>query len=271
MSKGYQVRLHMENIGWFSRLFRQQPSSARIRRIAGCSAAALLMTAGVALAQLPMPISQMSIPDGYRAHQSVDMGGRMTNMVGSPAMYSTLVNLQSGPRVLGESFEMHAVPEKKHTLVDDLEAFGSGFGGDPNSFARLNLSKGKVYEFSGIFRRDRQYFDYDLLGNPNIVAGKMPIGPSTAPTGYIVWPQVNTSSVLFNTVRRMTDTNLSLFPVSRLTYRFGYSKNTFEGPTLSPSYSIAKYDGLLEQYQRNNTDTFTGAVEWKATEGTKLT
>jgi hypothetical protein len=261
----------MENIGWFSRLFRQQPSSARIRRIAGCSAAALLMTAGVALAQLPMPISQMSIPDGYRAHQSVDMGGRMTNMVGSPAMYSTLVNLQSGPRVLGESFEMHAIPEKKHTLVDDLEAFGTGFGGDPNNFARLNLSKGKVYEFSGIFRRDRQYFDYDLLGNPNIVAGKMPIGPSTAPTGYIVWPQVNTSSVLFNTVRRMTDTNLSLFPVSRITYRFGYSKNTFEGPTLSPSYSIAKYDALLEQYQRNNTDTFTGAVEWKATEGTKLT
>ncbi len=199
------------------------------------------------------------------------MGGRMTNMVGSPAMYSTLVNLQSGPRMLGESFEMHAVPEKKHTLVDDLEAFGSGFGGDPNNFARLNLSKGKVYEFSGIFRRDRQYFDYDLLGNPNIVAGTMPIGPSTAPTGHIVWPQVNTSPVLFNTVRRMTDTNLSLFPVSRLTYRFGYSKNTFEGPTLSPSYSIAKYDALLEQYQRNNTDTFTAAVEWKATEGTKLT
>ncbi len=262
----------MENIGFLSRLFRQQLSSAPRRHIAGCGASALLlMAAGVAVAQLPMPISQMSIPDGYRAHQSVDMGGRMTNMVGSPAMYSTMVNLQSGPRMLGESFDMHAVPGKKHTLVDDVQAFGSGFGGDPNNFAKLNLSKGKVYEFSGLFRRDRQYFDYDLLGNPNIVAGKMPIGPSNAPTGYIPWQQVNQSPVLFNTVRRMTDTNLSLFPVSKLTYRFGYSKNTFEGPTLSPSYSIAKYDALLEQYQRNNTDTFMGAVDWKPVAQTKLT
>ena len=54
----------------------------------------------------------------------------------------------------------------KHPLLDDLTAFSSGFGGDPNNFAKMDFSKGKLYEFSGMFRRDRQYFDYDLLGNP---------------------------------------------------------------------------------------------------------
>ena len=85
--------------------------------------------------------------------------------------------MQSGPRVLGETFEMHALPGNKNTLVDSLRAIASGFGGDPNNFAKLDFSKGKIYEFSGIFRRDRQYFDYDLLGNPNITTGlSIPIG-----------------------------------------------------------------------------------------------
>ena len=74
----------------------------------------------------------------------------------------------------------------KNTPVDDLAAFASGFGGDPNNFAKLDFSKGKYYEFSGMFRRDRQYFDYDLLGNPNIPSGQsIPIGPSAAPTGTL--------------------------------------------------------------------------------------
>ena len=70
-----------------------------------------------------------------------------------------------------ETFELHALPGNKHTLVDDLSAFGTGFGGDPNIMAKLDFSKTSIYEFSGLFRRDRLYSDYDLLGNPNIPSG----------------------------------------------------------------------------------------------------
>jgi hypothetical protein len=189
-------------------------------------------------------------------------------------MYSTLVNLQSGPRVLGETFEMRALPGKKGTLVDSISAFGSGFGGDPNSFTKLSAFKGRVYEFSGLFRRDRQYFDYDLLGNPNIPGGQsIPIGPTAAPTGSYAWPQVKQSPFLFNTVRRMTDTNLTIQPLSKVTYRFGYSQNIFQGPSLTPSgYQFAgSYDVLLQEFQRNSTDDFTGGIDWKPVQGTKLT
>jgi len=253
-----------------------------IQRLAGGIGVATLMT-GIALAQnpttavpFPAPEAHTVVPDGYAIHQSVDLGGHIDSITGSGAMYDTMVNLHSGPRVLSESFEMRALPGKKHTLLDSLTAISNGFGGDPNNFAKLDFYKGRVYEFSGTFRRDRQYFDYDLLGNPNIPGGQsIRISGSTTP---LAWPQVRQSPVMFNTVRRMTDTSLTLFPLSKVTFRAGYSQNVFEGPTLSPggssnffAESIGAYDALLEQYQRNSTDDFTGAIDWKPLRKTKLT
>jgi hypothetical protein len=274
----FQVRLHMRNTGWFSRLFNQQPSTAMIQRVAGgVGVAVLLMMTGIAAAQnptaqIPTPDSQMSIPDGYSAHGTADLGGHMSGLTGSKAMYDTLVNIQSGPRVLGETFEMHALPGNKKPLFDSLSAIGTGFGGDPDSFNKLDFHKGKIYEFSGTFRRDRRYFDYDLLGNPNVTTGQsIPIGTKAAPTGSLPWPQVEQSPVMFNTVRRMTDTNLTLLPLSKVTYRFGFSHNTFEGPSLSPGESVGKYDSLLREFERNSTDDYTAAIDWKPIEGTKLT
>lgn len=264
--------------GWFTRFFPQQPSSARVSRAAGVMAVAtLLATAGIAVAQdtnsaTPVPESKFSTPEGYTAEHSIDMGGRIANISGSGSMYDTLVNLQSGPRVFGERYHMRALPGRKNTLVDDLTAFGNGFGGDPNSYSKLEAYKGKMYEFSGVFRRDRLYSDYDLLANPNLPGGfSIPIGPSTAPVGSLPWQQVKQSPVLFNIVRRMTDTNLTLAPLSKFTTRLGYSHYTMEGPALSPSYTILKYNALLEQYQRNGSDDYLGAIDWKPQTGTKIT
>ena len=263
----------MKNIGWFSR-FLIQPIPA-----GALAAALLLVAAGYAAAQdatpaaAPAPESQASIPVGYTAHYSIDAGGRMSGTSGSGSMYDTLVNLHTGPRVLGESFELHALPGNQHTLVDDLSVFGSGVGGEPYNFARLTASKSRVYEFSGLFRRDRQYFDYDLLGNPGIPGGNsIPIGPSTARTGSYAWPQVLSSPFQYNTVRHMTDTSLTLYPFSKLSYRIAYSQNIFQGPSLTPSgNSVAGQEILLDEYQRNSADDFTGAVDWKPIAGTRLT
>jgi hypothetical protein len=255
--------------------------NAPMGRIAGLMCIAIILTvASRAPGQnpttanpTPAPENAVTAPSGYSIHQTVDLGGRISGITGSDAMYSTLVNLQSGPRVLGETFDMRALAGNKNPLVDELSAFGSGFGGDPNSFSKLSFSKARKYEFSGIFRRDRQYFDYDLLGNPNIAGGQtVNIGPTGAPTGTFVWPQALQSPFLFNTVRRMTDTNLTILPLSRVTYRVGYSQNIFEGPSLSPSgYQFAKYNAVLAEYQRNSTDDFTGAIEWKPVAGTRVT
>jgi hypothetical protein len=273
----------MKKTGWFYPLYNPLRCAAMVRRIAGSiGVASLLMMTGIAVAQDPAgqaSLPPISAPNGYSIHQSIDLGGRVTNLVGSGSMYDTMINLQSGMRVQGEIFELHALPSNKHTLVDDLTAYGSGFGGDPYNYAKVDFSKSKYYEFSSLFRRDRQYFDYDLLGNPNIVSGQsIPIGPVATPTGSLAWPQANQSPFLFNTVRRMTDTSLTLLPLSKVTFRVEYSQNIFQGPSLSPgassnffAESIGANDMLLQEYQRNSTDDFLGAVEWKPVRDTRLT
>jgi hypothetical protein len=265
----------MMNPGWISRLLSEKHSLAAARCIVGGMAAAILgLTAGTAVAQLPIFVSHQTAPDGYTLHESIDLGGHVANIDGSGAMYDTLVNQQSGPRILGETYELRALPHTKNTLVDHLKAFASGFGGDPNNVAKLDFSKGKLYDFSGLFRRDRQYFDYNLLGNPNLPPGQsIPIGPTTAPTGSYAWPQVTQSPFMFNTVRRMTDTKLTLLPLSKVTFRVGYSQNVFQGPSLSPSgFGVAGFNELLlQEYQRNSTDDWTGSVEWKPVSRTRLT
>jgi hypothetical protein len=264
----------MMNPGWISRPLIEKHSLAA-RCIIGSMAAAILgLTAGTAVAQLPIFVSHQTAPDGYTLHESIDLGGHVANINGSGAMYDTLVNQQSGPRILGETYELRALPNTKNTLVDHLKAFASGFGGDPYNIAKLDFSKGKLYDFSGLFRRDRQYFDYNLLGNPNLPPGQsIPIGPAAAPTGSYAWPQVTQSPFMFNTVRRMTDTKLTLLPLSKVTFRVGYSQNVFQGPSQSPSgYQVAgSYDLLLQQYQRNSTDDWTGSVEWKPVSRTRFT
>ena len=224
----------------------------------GLTLAPLLLSAS---AQTQDPQPKETTADGYTIHQSFDLGGRVVDSSGSSAMYDTLVNLQSGPRILGQTVDMRAVANTYHPLFDDLMESSSGYGGDPYDVTTLRMSKGKVYRFQGLFRRDRQYFDYDLLDNPLVPAG-------VTSNGY-TFPQVTSSPHSFNTVRRMTDVGLTLFPISKLSFRTGYSHNTDEGPSYSSQHNGA--EALYLQNWRNSTDTWMGAVDWKPVPKTMLT
>lgn len=250
----------------------------------GAVATAITLAPAMAKAQLvqPQDVSGIKAPAGYALHGSFSFGGNKTNIVGSDAMYDTLVNIHDGPRAMGENLILHPLASNKHPLFDEMTVFSNGFGGDPFNFATMNLYKGKWYQFTGTFRRDRQYFDYDLLGNPNIPSGQqVPIGPVQNPTGSFSYPQVKQSPFLYNTVRRMTDVNLRVLPLSSLSYRFEYSQNVMEGPSLSPGGAgiegdtfnpgLGRYNQLLEAYQRNSSDDFQGEIDWKPVENTTLT
>jgi hypothetical protein len=267
------MRLEMTKIHGPSLHPTEQLSRAAKPRIAeSIGFAILLLTTATALGQT-QPAPAEAVQDGYAVHQTADLGGHMVGLSGSGRMYDTLVNIQSGPRVLGETFTMHAVEGTKHPLLDSLSAFSSGFGGDPDNYAKLDFSKGKLYEFSGVFRRDRQYSDYDLLANPDNSGQTVPYGMvnGVATAASLAWPQNNDSPVMFNTVRRMTDTNLTILPLSKVSFRAGYSQNIFQGPTLRPARSVGKYDSLTMEVQRNSTDDFTGAIDWKPVQHTKIT
>jgi hypothetical protein len=201
------------------------------------------------------------VEDGYAIRQSIDLGGRITDTSGSSAMYDTLVNLQSGPRILNQSLDAHAIGNAGHLFFDSLSTTSSGYGGDPYNVTTFRLSKGKLYNFQGLFRRDREYFDYDLLDNPLVPAG-------VVSNGY-TFPQVLNSPHLFNTVRRMTDVGITILPLSKVSFRAGYSQNISQGPSFSSQHNGAEAQYL--QNWRNSTDTWIGAVDWKPISKTTLT
>lgn len=225
-----------------------------------CKRIAASVTATAALCTLCAAQDTTTLNDkirhGYTIHQSLDLGGHIVDYSGSGAMYNTLVNLQSGPRILAHSLQMHSVAGAKHLLFDDLSSSSTGYGGDPNNITFLRMSKGKLYDFRGLFRRDRQYFDYNLLANPLI--------PPTA-NPYV--PALD-SPHLFNTVRRMTDVGLTLLPLSVVSIRAGYSQNVAEGPSYSSVHFGA--DAQLLQNWRNSTDTWNAGIDWKAARKTLL-
>jgi len=235
------------------------PVCASVMRIAGIGLAALLISANAA-AQDATP-AKGTIQGGFAIHQSYDLGGHIADYSGSDSIYDTLVNLQSGPRILNQSLEMHAVGKTKFPLFDTLSTSSAGYGGDPDNFTFLQMSKANLYDFHGLFRRDRQYFDYNLLANPLVPAG-------VTSNGY-TFPQVYNSPHLFNTVRRMTDTDLTLFPISKVSFHAGYAQNVMEGPTYSSIHEGT--EALLLQNWRNSTDTWTGGVNWKLFTKTTLT
>jgi hypothetical protein len=186
----------------------------------------------------------------YVTHHSIELGGHIVDQSGSGPMYNTLVNIHSGPRILSQSLSMRAKDPSHATFFDNLSTSSFGYGGDPINVTVLNISKGRIYDFRGSFRRNRQYFDYNLLANPLIPPNSNPFVPALF------------SPHLFNTVRRVTDLNVTLAPLSRFSARFGYNHNINQGPSYSTIH--VGTDALLMQNWRNSTDTWTAGVDWKA-------
>src|SRR5271156_4088106 len=96
--------------------------------VAGTSAIAQATTPKSTQDAPPPPSPGDNVRYGYVIHQSIDLGGHIANYSGSDAMYDTLVNFQSGPRILDQSMEMIAVDPAKTPLFDTLSTTSFGYG-----------------------------------------------------------------------------------------------------------------------------------------------
>ena len=144
-------------------------------------------------------------------------------------LYDTLVNLQSGPRLFGQELTMRPMTRGGGGLFDTLYLNSFGFGGDPNDMARLRIEKGKWYNFVALYRRDQNFFDFNLFANPlNLNPG---IGAALKTTTFdpTTMPWYVNSPHLQDTTRNMGDFNLTLFPQSVVRIRLGYARNVNQG------------------------------------------
>ncbi len=88
---------------------------------------------------------------------SIDVGYTWRSDVGgSFDAYRSIVNLGSGPKLIGADFTLLWSP--KHRLFDEIRVRASGWGDDPYELFHLDAKKSKLYEFSADYR-DIAYFD----------------------------------------------------------------------------------------------------------------
>ena len=64
--------------------------------------------------------------------------------------------------------------DHKGFFFDSLTFSNFGYGGDPNDVTRLRIEKNKLYDFRAMFRRDKNFWNYNLLANPLNPASSVP-------------------------------------------------------------------------------------------------
>lgn len=176
----------------------------------------------------------------YHIEQSIEFGYRATYLNGDMNTYDTFVNLGQGWRLFDYTLDMRSL-NHQGIFFDNLSFSNFGYGGDPNNVSRLHLDKNKWYNFSVLFRRDKNFWDWPLLANP--------LNEATAIAPAVAVPITNSPHGL-DLVRRMQDYNLTLLPESRLRFRLGYSRNVDEGPAFTTAES-----GILPVISENVRET----------------
>ena len=88
---------------------------------------------------------------------SIDLGYRwQTGIGGSRDTYRSIVNLGSGPKLLGADF---TITDPKSRYFDQIMVRAYGWGDEPYETLNVRVSKKKRYEFNADYR-DMAYFNY---------------------------------------------------------------------------------------------------------------
>jgi hypothetical protein len=155
----------------------------------------------------------------YYISQSVEFGYRDSMINGNYDNYQTFVDLASGMRLFDYTLNLQSI-DHQGIFFDNLSFSNFGYGGDPNSVSRLRIQKNKWYDFRAQFRRDKDFWDYNLLANP--------LNPTSTTLSNSIVAITNSPHAL-DLTRRMQDYDLTLLPQSKVRFRLGYSYNTQQG------------------------------------------
>lgn len=230
----------------------------------------------------PLCLAQSSSSDShgldsgmYNIQQTIEFGYRANEVNGNQDTYNTFINLGSGVRLFDYTLDMRSL-NHQGLLFDNLNFSNFGYGGDPNDVSRLHIQKNKWYDFHLLFRRDMNFWDYNLWANPLNPAALNPVGSQTA--GCIVSPpssahpglpgycsnpsipETNSPHALY-LVRRMQDYDLTLLPQSLVGFRLGFSHDRDEGPGFFTTDSGTVPD--FPEYYSYTTNAYRLGVDFR--------
>ena len=221
----------------------------------------------------------------YNVQESIEVGYRKDWISGNPDTFDTFVDLNTGLRLLNYNLTMRSV-NHQGVLFDNLTFSNFGYGGDPEDVSRLRVNKNKYYDFSLVFRRHKDFWDYNLMDNPlnpnwtlaqaggttilntalSAVANPLAI---TAGLNAGMFPSIgvpNSPHALY-LVRQMQDYDLTLLPESRVRFRLGYSHNSNDGPSLNSfagsTVGVTNFSFPLEQNVSITTNSYRMGVDFR--------
>jgi len=180
---------------------------------------------------------------------TLDLGYRWRSDVGgSFDTYRSIVNLGSGPKLLGTEF---TITDPKRRAFDRMDVRAYGWGDEPSSTFHLNARKSKRYDFSGDYR-DLAYFNFlPSFADPLLSRG-------------IVLNQQS-----FDLRRRVGSFQLDLFPGGRLVPYLAYDRNSEAGTGAATFVSDGNEYGVPTRI-RDLTNLYRGGlrVELRRLHGT---
>ena len=99
---------------------------------------------------------------------SIDFGYRWrADVGGSMDAYRSIVNLGSGPKLLGADF---TIIDPKHRLFDQIHVRAYSWGDEPYETFHLDAKKSKLYDFTADYRDIAYFNNLPSYADPLLVA-----------------------------------------------------------------------------------------------------
>ncbi|HEV8413080.1 MAG TPA: hypothetical protein VGQ49_05770 [Bryobacteraceae bacterium] len=173
---------------------------------------------------------------------SIDVGYRWrTDVGGSFNTYRSIVNLGSGPKLLGADFTL---TDPKHRAFDQIRVRANSWGDDPYQTVHLDAKKSKLYDFSADYR-DIAYFDFlPSYADPLLSRGIV----------------LNEQS--FDTRRRLGSFQLDLLPGNWFIPYFAYDRDSGDG-TGATTFVSDSNEFPVPNTLRDQTNLYRGGVRFE--------
>ena len=189
-------------------------------------------------AAVPVPAAAEPTTESWVAG-SIDFGYRWRTQVGgSFDSYRSVVDLGSGPKLLGADFVI-LNPSKR--LFDRIDVRAANWGDDPYSTLHLRASKSRRYEFSADYRNMAYFNALPSFGNPLLNRGSL----------------LNERS--FDIRRRLASMQLDLRPGSTIIPYLAYERSSGSGRGVTTFVSDAN-EYAVPNILHDSNDTYRAGV-----------
>jgi len=232
------------------------------------AAAILGLTAGTAVAQLPIFVSNQTLRKATRC-MSLSIWADMWPISTARRMYDTLVNEQSGRAYWARPMSCARCRAEEHPRRS-LETLYQRLGGDPNDIASWTFPRASSTT-SPACSAATPVLRLQPAGQiPTFRPASRFLSVRRNADRFLRVAAGNESPFLNNSVRRMTHKPYTASAVQGdLPRRLLAERLRGSEPVAQRISGCRLLRPALQEYQRNSTDDWTGSVEWKPVSRTR--